>query len=92
MKSIFKNDKFNIKFKIFDLKMNHLIKSEFKLRTKALYKMLKYINKIGIPANEDDYKSLKLAINFYDENIKELESNLHIAREYIKNMKKENNT
>ena len=86
----FKNDPFDIKYKIFNLKMNYYLKRSFKIKLKILIETYNIVRLIKYPKNESEAESLLYAINKFDENIKKLQEVFEAPRMYIKNFYIEN--
>ena len=81
---MFKNDPFDIKYRIFNIRMKLLIKKSIKLRTKQLSHLLELIDIIGHPTDNEELELLKSVTKKYDQSIKDIEQK-HVARarEYI---------
>lgn len=76
---MFKNDPFDIKYKIFNIRMKLLIKKNIKLRTKQLAYLLELIDIIGYPNDNEEVELLRWVIEKYDKSIKDIEQK-HVAR------------
>lgn len=80
----FKNDLFDIKYKIWHKRINSMRIQSIKLRTRALFTCLKIMIMIGHPLDEEEYETLECIIQKYDKDIQELEEHVvSRAREYI---------
>lgn len=89
MKKIhFKNDPFNIKFKIFNWKMNFLFKKINRNSSKQLNRILNLVDSVNYPSNDEELEVLKFAVDKFDNLIQKLEKdNLSHARIYIEDYK-----
>lgn len=81
---LFKNDPFGIKYKIFCMRLEWLMKKGIRVRTKSIATYLYVINTICIPEDDEQTELLKKAVNGYDKMVQEIESTLKYARMYIK--------
>ena len=82
----FKNDPFDIKYKIFRRKIKSSMEESIKLHTKSLALCLKIIITIGYPSDDEELEILRNSIQKYDMNIQELEKRyVKRARKYIDN-------
>lgn len=79
-KSLFKNDPYGIKYKLFKWKLERHIKKGIKVYTKNLAVLLDIANKIGIPRTDDDTGLIRKVIKTYDDIVIQLEENLKYAR------------
>lgn len=81
---LFKNDPFGIKYKLFCIRTDWLMKKGIRVRTKSIATYLYVIDAICIPKNEEQTELLKKAVNRYDKMVQEIENTLRYARMYIK--------
>lgn len=80
---LFKNDPFGIKYKLFCIRTDWLMKKGIRVRTKSIATYLYVINAIGIPKDDEQTELLKKAVNGYDKMVQEIENILRYARMYI---------
>lgn len=78
--SIFKNDPYGIKSKMFNKKLDMHIREGIKVNTNILRRLLLLSHNIGHPETEKERDLLKKVIQTYDETILKLEENLTYAR------------
>lgn len=89
--SLFKNDPYGIKYKLFKWKLERHIKEGIKVHTKSLAALLNIANKIGIPRTDEDTELMRKVIKTYDDIVLQLEKNLKYARMCISEENTENN-
>lgn len=87
--SLFKNDPYGIKYKIFSWRLDRYIKSEIKVYTKCLRGLLLISLKMGIPTTKEEADVLRKVINSYDDTIEKLERLLTYKRACLKGMEEE---
>lgn len=80
----FKNDPLGIKYKLFCIRLEWLMKKGIRVRTKSIATYLYVINTICIPKDDEQTELLRKAINGYDKMIQEIEASLKYARMYVK--------
>lgn len=81
--SLFKNDPYGIKYKLFSWRLDRHIKSEIKVYTRCLRGLLLISLKMGIPVTKEEADLLREVINSYDDIVKKLEGLLKYKRPYI---------
>lgn len=80
----FKNDPFDIKYKIFNKQIKSAINESIKLRCEALAICLKAIIAIGYPTDIEEFEMLEDFVQRYDKHIQELEEKVvSRARQHI---------
>ena len=85
---LFKNDRFGIKEKIFNIRIRKSLKDCADINSRIINLTVRGIDSIGIPRTDDEVERLRTYVAAYDKSITELETHVKYARLYLESSDK----
>lgn len=85
---LFKNDRFDIKEKIFNIRIRKSLKDFADINSRIINLTVRGIDSIGIPRTDDEVERLRKYVDAYDKSIAELETHIKYARLYLESSDK----